>query len=321
VRSSILKACECIGLRLSLGHQRYAGSRGFAVGARHGLFWGVLVPLFGPLVGVVSLIFLFGERRPLSLVRPSLPSVGGVGVQIAPPFPPAAVATPDVGRAVGAPAAGTKPESVGTQAPGTATSTVQSATSAPLRTLLDERFIEAPHGWPHDPGATAWFSGGTYRLFVRGPEPGVVIDAPVEEMLDDVLVTATFRKASGPVSGGYGVIVRNIATSAEDGARTMGRYFLFQADDRGEVGIWRRDEQRWVDLVPWTPSTAVRPGDGANELTVRAMGPRLTFLVNGTQVAEVEDPAPSRGRVGIFAGGLQNEVIVERVSIQLPDRP
>ena len=291
------------------------------MGGRHGLFWGVLVPLLGPLVGVVSLLFLFGERRPLSLVRPSLPSVGGVGVQIAPPFPPAIVATPDVSGVVGTPAAGTGPGSVGAQVPATATSAVQPATSAPLRTLLDERFIESPHGWPHDPGATAWLSDGTYRLFVRGPDPGVVVHVPVDELLDDVLVTATFRKASGPVSGGYGVLVRNEATSAEDGVRTMGRHYLFEVGDRGEVGIWRRDEQRWVDLVPWTPSTAVRPGDGANELTVRAIGPRLAFLVNGTQVAELEDPAPSRGRVGIFAGGLQNEVIVERVSIQVPDRP
>ena len=95
---------------------------------------------------------------------------------------------------------------------------------------------------------------------------------------------------------------------------------MFEVGDRGEIGVWRRDEQRWVDLVPWTPSTAVRPGDGAHEADVRAMGPRLTFLVNGTQVAEMEDPAPSRGRVGIFAGGLQNEVIVEQVLIQVPDR-
>ena len=55
-------------------------------------------------------------------------------------------------------------------------------------------------------------------------------------------------------------------------------------------------------------------------MTIRAIGPRLAFLVNGTQVAEMEDPAPSRGRVGIFAGGLQNEVIVEQVLIQVPDR-
>ena len=187
------------------------------MGGRYGLFWGVLVPLLGPLVGVVSLIFLFGEPRPLSLVRPSLPSVGGVGVQIAPPVPPAVVAIPDVSGAVGTPASGTGPGSVGAQDGATGTSAVQPAATAPLRPLLDERFIEAPHGWPHDPGATAWFSGGTYRLFVRGPEPGVVIHAPVEELLDDVLVTATFRKASGPVSGGYGVIVRNEATSTEDG--------------------------------------------------------------------------------------------------------
>jgi hypothetical protein len=280
------------------------------VGGRHGVFWAVLVPLLGPLVGVVSLILLFGERRPLALVRPSLPSVGGVGAQLAPPYPPAVVATPGVRGAGGTPAAGTGAGAVGAQAPATATSA----------TLLDERFIEAPHGWPHDPGATAWFAGGTYRLFVRGPEPGVVIRAPVEELLDDVLVKATFRKASGPVSGGYGVIVRNEASSPEDGVRSMGRCYLFEVGDRGEVGIWRRDEQRWVDLLPWTPSAAVRPGDGANELTVQAIGPRLTFLVNGTQVAEVEDPAPSRGRVGIFAGGLQNEVIVEQVLIQAPNR-
>jgi hypothetical protein len=291
------------------------------VGGRHGLFWGVLVPLLGPLVGVLSLIFLFGERQPFSLVRPSLLPVGGVATQVAPPLGPAVVATPHMSGLVGTPAAGAGPGSVGAQAPETATSAVQSVTPTPFRTLLDERFSEFPDRWPHDPGATAWLADGTYRLSVRGPDPGVVVHAPVEELLDDVLVTATFRKASGPVSGGYGVIVRNEATSAEDGVRTMGRHYLFEVGDRGEVGIWRRDGQRWVDLVPWTPSTAVRPGDGANELTVRAMGPRLTFLVNGTQVAELEDPAPSRGRVGIFAGGLQNEVIVERVSVQVPDLP
>jgi hypothetical protein len=290
------------------------------VGGRHGLFWGVLVPLLGPLVGVLSLIVLFGERRPFSLVGPSLPSVAGVVTQLAPSLGPAVTATPDMSGAVGTPVDGPGTGAGGVQAAATATSALHPVTPTPFRTLLDERFIEFPDRWPHDPGATAWLPDGTYRLSVRGPDPGVVVHAPVEELLDDVLVTATFRKASGPFGGGYGVIVRNEAPTSEDGVETMGRCFLFEVGDRGEVGIWRRDEQRWVDLVPWTPSTAARRGDGTNELTVRAMGPRLTFLVNGTQVAEMEDPAPSRGRVGIFAGGLRNEVIVEQILIQVPDR-
>jgi hypothetical protein len=280
----------------------------------------VLVPLFGPLVGVVSLIVLFGERRPFSLVRPSPPSVGGVAIQVAPPLGPNVVVTPDANRSVGTAAAGTGAGIVGVQAaPGNALA--HPVTPGPLRTLLDERFIEFPNGWPEDPGAMASYSDGTYRLVVRGTEAGLVVHAPVEELLDDVVVMATFRKMSGPPGGRYGVLVRNGAPNLEDGVKTMGRGYLFEVSDRGEVGIWRRGEHRWVELVPWTPSTAVRLGDAANELTVWAIGSRLVFLVNGTPMAETEDPVPARGRLGIFAGGLQNEVIVERVFIQVPERP
>jgi hypothetical protein len=64
---------------------------------------------------------------------------------------------------------------------------------------------------------------------------------------------------------------------------------------------------------------AVRPGSEANELSVRAASPRLTFVVNGTGVATVEDAAPSNGVVGVFGGGDFNDVALERFRAEALD--
>ncbi len=103
------------------------------------------------------------------------------------------------------------------------------------------------------------------------------------------------------------------ASSTGAAGRWDGRHLSYP-----KLGIWRREGDRWVDLVPWTPSAAVRPGDAPNELTVRAIGPRLTFVVNGTEVAAV-DATAAEGSVGLFAGGDGNEVAVERFAVQVPE--
>jgi hypothetical protein len=84
------------------------------------------------------------------------------------------------------------------------------------------------------------------------------------------------------------------------------------------VGIWRRDEDRWIDLLPWTRSEAVQPGAATNELSVRAVGPQLTFLVNGIEVASRIDATLAEGGVGVFAGGDLNQVSIEHFTVQTP---
>jgi hypothetical protein len=84
------------------------------------------------------------------------------------------------------------------------------------------------------------------------------------------------------------------------------------------VGAWRRERDRWIDLMPWTRSEAVHPGGAVNELMVRATGPELTFLVNGIQVASLVDRALAEGGVGVFVGGDLNEVALERFVVQVP---
>src|SRR5919198_684464 len=128
------------------------------------------------------------------------------------------------------------------------------------------------------------------------------------------------RTATGcsPGSRGYGVIVRDQGLAPLDGIDQGGRYYVFEVGDRGELGVWRRDGQRWIDLVPWTRSEAVRPGGAANDLTVQAIGEHLTFLVNGVQVVSLVDSAFAGGAVGIFVGGDQNDVLVDRFVIRVP---
>ncbi len=140
----------------------------------------------------------------------------------------------------------------------------------------------------------------------------------MDQTLTDGVVTASFRKVGGPPGGGYGIIVRDAGPGPRDGINQRGRYYVLEVGDRGEFGIWRREDDRWVDIIPWTRSGAVRPGGEPNRLSVAAAGTRLVFAVNGAQIAEVTDAAITQGGVGLFAGGDLNDVLVEQVVVSPP---
>jgi hypothetical protein len=196
------------------------------------------------------------------------------------------------------------------------TGTTALAGSAP-RILMDEHFA---HMWPADPQGTAWTGSGGYRLAARVPGQFVAVRAPLTDVPDEIVVTASFRKTGGPSGGGYGLILRDQWTSAGDGVDQSGQYIVAEVNDTGQFGIWRRNADRWAELQPWTPSTAVRPDAGVNELTAQLLGERMSFLVNGTVVANVVLGLPAGG-VGMFVGGDFNEVLVDQFRVQVPGHP
>ena len=69
---------------------------------------------------------------------------------------------------------------------------------------------------------------------------------------------------------------------------------------------------------PWTASAAVRQGSAENELTVRAIGPRLTLIVNGIEAASAEDATLPEGTTGVFVGGDQNSVVLRELRVETP---
>jgi hypothetical protein len=273
--------------------------------------------------------------QPVALAQPVV-----VAVPTAPPteLPSAAVATvvPAATEGPGPPVAATAsviarapsvPSTVpalSAPAPVTVTASpsppATQVTSGPAsRIVLDERFADNARGWPNDPQSTAWLGDDGYRLFARRPGQFVAIGIPAVPRLRTVTTTATFRKVGGPPGGGYGLIVRDQMDEPRDGVNQRGRYYVLEAGDRGELGVWRRDGDRWIDLVPWTPSQVVRPGDQPNELSVRADGDRLVFIVNGTEVANQVDASLAAGAVGVFAGGDGNQVVLQHVAVESPE--
>jgi hypothetical protein len=181
--------------------------------------------------------------------------------------------------------------------------------------LLDGSTAAA--GWPSDPRSTGWLTADGYRLLARSAGQFVAVRAPLGTVADAVQLSARFRKLGGPAGGGYGLIVDDQATSRGDGLDQGGAYVVAEVGDRGQIGVWRRDSTRWIDLLPWTASATVHPGAATNALEVQTRGQRLVFLVNGQTVADLDAGLPA-GRVGVFVGGDGNQVALEQYAVQTP---
>ena len=78
------------------------------------------------------------------------------------------------------------------------------------------------------------------------------------------------------------------------------------------MSIWRREQDGWIELVPWTHCDALRPGESENDLSFEVVGGRLTLIVNGLLAAATHDALLDHGGVGLFVSGNDNDVLVER---------
>jgi hypothetical protein len=284
---------------------------------------GLPLPLIGAAAGAVVVLGAIGYLLPPRLaplladdtLDPArLPNTSAVAAGT--PVAQLAVARPT--PAAGAPE---QPASTPGSAPAAASGpsgAQPQPTSAPGATLLDERFGPATTGWPTTSQRTAWLGDDSYQLATRRAGQFVAISAPLVQVPSNVVVSATFHKVGGPAGGGYGIIVRDQGPDAQDGVSQAGRYYVLEVGDKGEAGIWRRETDHWVDLLPWQRTDAVKPGTASNELTVRAIGNVLSLVVNGVEVGARTDATYPGGRVGIFVGGDGNQVALERFTVQTP---
>jgi hypothetical protein len=143
----------------------------------------------------------------------------------------------------------------------------------------------------------------------------VALSAPLTGALGDSVVSATFHKSGGSPGGGFGLIVRDQNADTRDGKSQGGRFIVAEIGDNGSVGIWRREIDHWIELLPWTPSSAVHPDDAPNEIRVQTLGDDITLFANGTRVAQ----APmglDKGGVGVFVGGDSNQVVLQSLIVR-----
>lgn len=114
----------------------------------------------------------------------------------------------------------------------------------------------------------------------------------------DFILDVDAAQVEGPDNNHYGVIVRY----ADDK-----NFYRLDISGDGYYSVQRYRDGAWEMLINWPESDAIRQGATTNHLRVIAEGPRLTWVVNGTTVAEIEDADILVGDVGLTAGTFPDE--------------
>ena len=110
---------------------------------------------------------------------------------------------------------------------------------------------------------------------------------------DDFILDVEATQVEGPDDNHYGVIVRYADEK---------NFYRLDISGDGYYSIHRFRNGVWEKLIDWPESPAIKQGTTTNHLRVIAEGPKLTWVVNGTQLAEIDNVDVLSGDVGLTAG-------------------
>ena len=161
--------------------------------------------------------------------------------------------------------------------------------------LYQELFSDNTSGWDriiNDGGIMDYDSGG-YRMMVKQAKlnywstPG--------RYFGDVRVEADVTRLNGPEENRAGVICRY----------NNGNYYFFIISTDGFYGVGKfvNGQAILVGQESMVPTDAILK-DGVNHLRADCVGNALTFYVNFTQVATVQDADLVAGDIGLLAGAF-----------------
>jgi len=161
--------------------------------------------------------------------------------------------------------------------------------------LYQELFADNTSGWDrvlNDGGIMDYDSGG-YRMLIR--EPKVNYWSTPGKFFGDVRVEADVTKLNGPDENRAGLICRYQG----------GDYYFFIISTDGFYGIGKfiGGQSILLGQESMVPSDVIQ-AEGINHLRADCVGSTLTFYVNFTQVASVQDSDFPNGDVGLLAGAF-----------------
>ncbi|NLG72797.1 MAG: hypothetical protein GX495_12255 [Chloroflexi bacterium] len=167
----------------------------------------------------------------------------------------------------------------------------------PGAVLFQDDFSQPTSGWNR--GATTEgetdYAGGFYRIYINQAYTDIWSGPGLD--FSDVRIEVEAAKASGPDDNHFGVICRAVDSS---------HFYFFLISSDGYYGIGRRsgEQQDLLGMDGMQPSEAIRQGEETNHIRADCVGDRLTLYVNGTKLAEVQDPVYTHGDVGLIAGSF-----------------
>ncbi|MCL6583640.1 MAG: DUF1080 domain-containing protein [bacterium] len=152
--------------------------------------------------------------------------------------------------------------------------------------------------WIDDESGVWSATDGVYRM--TGTGVGALRASCYNAPFDNFTYQIDVRRTQGNPDASQGMIFRLSPT---------GNFYVFAITSSGYYGAFKFDSRNGYELIPWTPTSAVKQGLKAwNSLKVICSGPTIEFLVNGTSLKTIKDNSPYlSGMVGVFAVDEQME--------------
>jgi hypothetical protein len=173
-------------------------------------------------------------------------------------------------------------------------------------------------GQSNDPAVEQGYVGGEYQVRLSSSAKSFrAIGA--NSVFTNLQVAVDARLAEGTEARWVGVACR---LSPKDGTAQF--YALLAVPATGQFALSNFDGYRWVHLVPFQPSAAVRRGNASNHLELACVGPTITARINGTEVASAVDHTYDSGYVAVVVGrdeGLPVEARFDNLVVREARRP
>lgn len=162
--------------------------------------------------------------------------------------------------------------------------------------LFQDDFSDTTSGWDqvsNEEGMTN-YEGGVYRILINTSQMDYWANPGLN--FGDAVIEVDATKAGGPDDNDFGLICRY---------QNLENFYFFLISSDGYYAIGKTEAGEQVLLEPadqMQPSEAIFTGDTKNHLRAECVGSRLTLIINGEFVADVEDNTFLEGDVGLIAG-------------------
>jgi len=187
-------------------------------------------------------------------------------------------------------------------------------TVEPIRTagqlLFQDDFSDPDSGWLLDANEDREFAyeDGEYSILAKMPDSWWWAAAPTDEPLSDFTVEVDLQQLSGLEEHNYGIVFR---AQGDD-------FYRFGISWAGEYVLFKVQNDRWIRLLDWTKSEAIRPGSGSNHLKVTTKGSQISLYANGELLASINDASFAQGAIGLYVekqGTMDTQVRFDNIKV------
>jgi len=147
-----------------------------------------------------------------------------------------------------------------------------------------------------DPGVEQGYIGGEYQVRLSSSAKAFRA-VGANSVFGNLQVAVDARLAEGSEARWVGVACR---LNPKDGTAQF--YALLTVPATGQFALSNFDGYRWVHLVPFQSSEAVRRGNASNHLELICVGSTIIARINGTEVASTLDRTYDSGYVAVVVG-------------------